>query len=173
MARSFESRDVAGRSRGHADYSAAGDRRPVPLLVQLQRTGVNQAVVGVLQRQVFKPRPSQKKQPEPEPAKPTPPPPKPKKRLDWQRMVVTPLQQALKLAKQGPKHFEAAAKIADGVGDAVAEFDTRTLDKQRPETLGQASRISGVTPAAISLLLVHLKKRGAKGFATLNEELAQ
>lgn len=33
------------------------------------------------------------------------------------------------------------------------------LDKQRPETLGQASRISGVTPAAISLLLVHLKKR--------------
>ena len=46
------------------------------------------------------------------------------------------------------------------------------LDKQRPETLGQASRISGVTPAAISLLLVHLKKRGAKGFATLNEELA-
>ncbi|MBC7655920.1 MAG: tRNA uridine-5-carboxymethylaminomethyl(34) synthesis enzyme MnmG, partial [Frankiaceae bacterium] len=38
------------------------------------------------------------------------------------------------------------------------------LDQQRPETLGQASRISGVTPAAISLLLVHLKKRGAKGF---------
>ena len=34
------------------------------------------------------------------------------------------------------------------------------LHKQRPETLGQASRISGVTPAAVSLLLVHLKKRG-------------
>jgi len=47
------------------------------------------------------------------------------------------------------------------------------LDKQRPETLGQASRISGVTPAAISLLLVHLKKRGAKGFATPGVELAQ
>jgi tRNA uridine 5-carboxymethylaminomethyl modification enzyme len=28
----------------------------------------------------------------------------------------------------------------------------------RPETLGQAARISGVTPAAISLLLVHLKR---------------
>ncbi len=40
------------------------------------------------------------------------------------------------------------------------------LDKQRPETLGQASRISGVTPAAISLLLVHLKKRGANGFTS-------
>jgi tRNA uridine 5-carboxymethylaminomethyl modification enzyme len=47
------------------------------------------------------------------------------------------------------------------------------LDKQRPETLGQASRISGVTPAAISLLLVHLKKRGAKGFTNVpNEESA-
>jgi len=32
------------------------------------------------------------------------------------------------------------------------------LAKHRPDTLGQASRISGVTPAAISLLLVYLKK---------------
>lgn len=39
------------------------------------------------------------------------------------------------------------------------------LHAQRPETLGQASRISGVTPAAISLLLVHLKKRGYNGGA--------
>ena len=29
----------------------------------------------------------------------------------------------------------------------------------RPETLGQAGRISGVTPAAVSLLLIHLKRR--------------
>jgi tRNA uridine 5-carboxymethylaminomethyl modification enzyme len=36
------------------------------------------------------------------------------------------------------------------------------LSRQRPETLGQASRISGVTPAAVSLLLVHLKKRGRR-----------
>ena len=35
------------------------------------------------------------------------------------------------------------------------------LNQHRPETLGQAARISGVTPAAISLLLVHLK-RGLK-----------
>ncbi|HEX2605387.1 MAG TPA: tRNA uridine-5-carboxymethylaminomethyl(34) synthesis enzyme MnmG [Oxalicibacterium sp.] len=40
------------------------------------------------------------------------------------------------------------------------------LSKHKPETLGQASRISGVTPAAISLLLVHLKKGGFKGFDT-------
>jgi tRNA uridine 5-carboxymethylaminomethyl modification enzyme len=32
------------------------------------------------------------------------------------------------------------------------------LNQQRPETIGQASRISGITPATISLLLVHLKK---------------
>ncbi|MGQ0656934.1 MAG: tRNA uridine-5-carboxymethylaminomethyl(34) synthesis enzyme MnmG [Chromatiales bacterium] len=35
------------------------------------------------------------------------------------------------------------------------------LSDYRPATLGQASRISGVTPAAVSLLLVHLKKRSA------------
>jgi tRNA uridine 5-carboxymethylaminomethyl modification enzyme len=40
------------------------------------------------------------------------------------------------------------------------------LSRQRPETLGQASRISGVTPAAVSLLLVHLKKRGRRPVGT-------
>ena len=35
------------------------------------------------------------------------------------------------------------------------------LARLRPETLGQAARVPGVTPAAISLLLVHLKKRDA------------
>ncbi len=44
-------------------------------------------------------------------------------------------------------------------------FEVRQkLNKHRPETLGQASRLSGVTPAAISLLLVHLKKGRFKGF---------
>ena len=36
------------------------------------------------------------------------------------------------------------------------------LNQHKPETVGQASRISGVTPAAIALLMVHLK-RGFKG----------
>jgi tRNA uridine 5-carboxymethylaminomethyl modification enzyme len=40
------------------------------------------------------------------------------------------------------------------------------LTKLRPETLGQASRLSGITPASISLLLIHLKKGGFKGFAS-------
>ena len=38
---------------------------------------------------------------------------------------------------------------------------SQKLKAQRPETLGQASRIPGMTPAAISLLLVYLKKRSA------------
>ncbi|MDD1611889.1 MAG: tRNA uridine-5-carboxymethylaminomethyl(34) synthesis enzyme MnmG [Methylococcaceae bacterium] len=44
-----------------------------------------------------------------------------------------------------------------GLSNEVSE----KLRKQRPETLGQASRIPGITPAAISLLLVYLKKKSA------------
>lgn len=45
-------------------------------------------------------------------------------------------------------------------------FEARQkLATHRPETLGQASRISGITPATISLLLIHLKKGRFKGFA--------
>ena len=40
------------------------------------------------------------------------------------------------------------------------------LAHQRPETVGQAARIQGVTPAAISLLLVHLKRRAARPTAS-------
>jgi tRNA uridine 5-carboxymethylaminomethyl modification enzyme len=51
-------------------------------------------------------------------------------------------------------------------------FEVRQkLNKHRPETLGQASRISGITPAAISLLLIHLKKGRFKGFAS-NEQVS-
>jgi tRNA uridine 5-carboxymethylaminomethyl modification enzyme len=40
------------------------------------------------------------------------------------------------------------------------EVCQKLLD-HRPATIGQAGRISGVTPAAISLLLVHLKRHQA------------
>jgi tRNA uridine 5-carboxymethylaminomethyl modification enzyme len=47
---------------------------------------------------------------------------------------------------------------------SALSFEVRQkLAQHRPETLGQASRISGVTPAAVSLLLVHLKKGRFKG----------
>jgi len=42
------------------------------------------------------------------------------------------------------------------------------LNAHRPETVGQAARISGVTPAAISILLVHLKR----GFADARQKSA-
>jgi len=48
--------------------------------------------------------------------------------------------------------------------EAVRGLSTEVRQKlinHRPQTLGQAARISGVTPAAISLLMVHLKNRKA------------
>ncbi len=36
------------------------------------------------------------------------------------------------------------------------------LNKHKPQTLGQASRVSGITPAAVSLLLVYIKKKHLK-----------
>ncbi len=41
------------------------------------------------------------------------------------------------------------------------------LNTQKPETIGQASRISGITPAAISLLLVYLKRKSRKSVSDL------
>ncbi len=47
------------------------------------------------------------------------------------------------------------------------------LNTHRPETLGQASRISGITPAAISLLLVHLRRGITSGqFDSPNAEVS-
>jgi len=48
----------------------------------------------------------------------------------------------------------------DQVRGLSAEVQQK-LAAQRPATIGQAGRIPGITPAAISLLLVHLKKRSA------------
>ena len=58
-------------------------------------------------------------------------------------------------------HYESLALPDDLDYDAVRalSFEVRQkLAQHRPRTLGQASRVPGVTPAAISLLLVHLKK---------------
>ncbi|MFO1218591.1 MAG: tRNA uridine-5-carboxymethylaminomethyl(34) synthesis enzyme MnmG [Burkholderiaceae bacterium] len=48
---------------------------------------------------------------------------------------------------------------------ALSHEVRQRLAQHRPATLGEASRISGVTPAAISLLLVHLRKGRFRGFA--------
>jgi tRNA uridine 5-carboxymethylaminomethyl modification enzyme len=52
-----------------------------------------------------------------------------------------------------PEHFDFRSVI--GLSTEVME----KLTKIRPYSLGQASRISGVTPAAISILMVNLKKQ--------------
>jgi tRNA uridine 5-carboxymethylaminomethyl modification enzyme len=54
-----------------------------------------------------------------------------------------------------PRDLDYAAVV--GLSNEVRE----KLARIRPETIGQAGRVSGMTPAAISLLLVHLKKTGA------------
>lgn len=65
-------------------------------------------------------------------------------------------------------HFEGLrlpAELDYSKVTAISFEARQKLDKHRPETLGQASRISGITPATISLLLIHLKKGRFKGFA--------
>jgi tRNA uridine 5-carboxymethylaminomethyl modification enzyme len=67
-------------------------------------------------------------------------------------------------------HFEHLKLPADLDYNQVPalSFEVRQkLSRHRPETLGQASRISGVTPAAMSLLLVHLKKGRFAGFVNV------
>ncbi|TAJ80934.1 MAG: tRNA uridine-5-carboxymethylaminomethyl(34) synthesis enzyme MnmG [Gallionellaceae bacterium] len=70
------------------------------------------------------------------------------------------------------QHDEIARQVENEMLKLPATMDYSTvrglstevrqkLSQHRPETLGQAARISGITPAAISLLLVHLKRGGA------------
>ncbi|MFK7088870.1 tRNA uridine-5-carboxymethylaminomethyl(34) synthesis enzyme MnmG [Chromobacterium violaceum] len=45
-----------------------------------------------------------------------------------------------------------------GLVKGLSKEVQQKLNQQRPETLGQASRIQGITPAAVALLMVHLKR---------------
>ncbi|HWZ71650.1 MAG TPA: tRNA uridine-5-carboxymethylaminomethyl(34) synthesis enzyme MnmG [Casimicrobiaceae bacterium] len=67
------------------------------------------------------------------------------------------------------QHDEIARSASQEAQKLPGDLDYRTvrglssevqqkLNQHRPETIGQASRISGITPAAISLLLVHLRR---------------
>jgi tRNA uridine 5-carboxymethylaminomethyl modification enzyme len=61
------------------------------------------------------------------------------------------------------RRYEEAPLPADLDYAEVASLSAEVrqkLSEQRPATIGQAARIPGITPAAVSLLLVHLKKRG-------------
>jgi tRNA uridine 5-carboxymethylaminomethyl modification enzyme len=63
------------------------------------------------------------------------------------------------------EHLGLPAELDYGQVTALSHEVRQKLSRHRPATLGQASRISGVTPAAISLLLVHLRKGRFAGFA--------
>ena len=56
-----------------------------------------------------------------------------------------------------PLHFDYSSI------PALSNEVSQKLNQFKPETIGMASRISGITPAAISILLVHLKKLGVLG----------
>ncbi|MEJ8845387.1 tRNA uridine-5-carboxymethylaminomethyl(34) synthesis enzyme MnmG [Variovorax rhizosphaerae] len=77
---------------------------------------------------------------------------------------------------QRAAHFENLKMPADFDYSQVTalSFEARQiLGKHRPETLGLASRISGITPAAISLLMIHLRKGGHRAFTTAAAEIAE
>jgi tRNA uridine 5-carboxymethylaminomethyl modification enzyme len=58
--------------------------------------------------------------------------------------------------------LEIAADFDFGTVRGLSAEVREKLERTRPDTVGQASRIPGITPAAISLLLVHLKKAGQR-----------
>ncbi|MDB5987133.1 MAG: mnmG [Nevskia sp.] len=57
---------------------------------------------------------------------------------------------------EAPLPLDLDYAVVSGLSNEVRQ----KLASHRPETVGQAARISGITPAAVSLLLVHLKKTG-------------
>ena len=59
------------------------------------------------------------------------------------------------------EHTTLPADLDYAVVDGLSNEVRQKLSQARPDTLARAGRIPGVTPAAISLLLVYLKRRGA------------
>jgi tRNA uridine 5-carboxymethylaminomethyl modification enzyme len=62
------------------------------------------------------------------------------------------------------EHLRLPAELDYAQVGSLSIEARQKLGKHQPETLGMASRISGITPATISLLLVHLKKGKFRGF---------
>ncbi|NGT16805.1 tRNA uridine-5-carboxymethylaminomethyl(34) synthesis enzyme MnmG [Achromobacter insolitus] len=68
-------------------------------------------------------------------------------------------RQQVEVQKQIAHEQQAIPTDVDYDAVTSLSFEVRQkLKAHRPETIGQAARISGVTPAAISLLLIHLKR---------------
>ena len=74
--------------------------------------------------------------------------------LDQQRRSIEKMRKAEK--RTIPSWFDYSA--VSGLSTEMKQ----TLSRVRPQTLGQASRISGVTPAAVSLIHVYIEIQGKK-----------
>jgi tRNA uridine 5-carboxymethylaminomethyl modification enzyme len=70
------------------------------------------------------------------------------------------------------EHTVLPADLDYSVVDGLSNEVRQKLSEARPDTLARAGRIPGVTPAAISLLLVYLKRRGALQRSGPGEPLA-
>jgi tRNA uridine 5-carboxymethylaminomethyl modification enzyme len=71
-------------------------------------------------------------------------------------------RQQAEVERQSHQEHQSIPEDLDYAEVRGLSFEARQrLAQHRPETVGQASRIQGITPAAISLLLVHLKRRRA------------
>ncbi|RPH45803.1 MAG: tRNA uridine-5-carboxymethylaminomethyl(34) synthesis enzyme MnmG [Burkholderiales bacterium] len=71
-------------------------------------------------------------------------------------------RQQAEVTRQGQQEHQAIPDDLDYAEVRGLSFEARQrLAQHRPQTVGQAGRIQGITPAAISLLLVHLKRRRA------------
>jgi tRNA uridine 5-carboxymethylaminomethyl modification enzyme len=83
--------------------------------------------------------------------------------------VIEQVEIQLKYAGYIEKEFEMAEEVVRQEGlvipdklqyqnlKSLSKEGQLKLDKVRPETIGQASRISGVTPSDIAVLMVYLK----------------
>ena len=87
--------------------------------------------------------------------------------LKYQGYIDRQQAEVEKLKSQQALEIPAAINFNDirGLSNEVKQ----KLNAVRPQNIGQASRISGVTPAAVSLLLVHLKRRGFNRIAAGQE----
>jgi len=87
--------------------------------------------------------------------------------LKYQGYIDRQQAEVEKLKSQQALEIPAAINFDDirGLSNEVKQ----KLNTVRPQNIGQASRISGVTPAAVSLLLVHLKRRGFNRIAAGQE----
>ena len=70
---------------------------------------------------------------------------------------------ALEQVKEHLKFYRRKAETTDMISMLLAISEELKLCAVRPRTLGQAGRISGVTPAALTCLEIHLKKRSLLG----------